>query len=128
MKAWLFITALTFATLARAQGPEDCQSGTPIPFEVGDSWGYLTISGIAIPPQFKSAGFFFGGQAIVCTVQRCGLINTKGQLVSPVRDPHRSLLASRYVDGIGAVERDSKWGYADVSGNIVVPSRVQVCR
>jgi len=125
MKCWLLIGALTIATLANAQRPEifpDCHSGTPIPFNVEDSWGYLTVSGIAIPPQFKSAGPFSGGLATACTLQGCAVINTKGQFVSPVRDPHTSVMASRYSEGIGAVEKDGKWGYADVSGNVVIPA------
>jgi hypothetical protein len=125
-KCWLLIAALAIATLAKAQRPEifpDCQSGALIPFNAGDSWGYLTVSGIAIPPQFKSAGPFSGGLATACTVQGCAVINTKGQFVSPVHDPHTSLLASRYSDGIGAVEKDGEWGYADVSGNVVIPLR-----
>ena len=125
LKCWLPIGALTIATLANAQRPEifpDCHSGTPIPFNVEDSWGYLTVSGIAIPPQFKSAGPFSGGLATACTLQGCAVINTKGQFVSQVRDPHTSVMASKYSEGIGAVEKDGKWGYADVSGNVVIPA------
>jgi len=124
MKCWLLLGTLMIATLANAQRPEtfpDCQSGTPIPFNVGDSWGYLTASGIVIPPQFKSAGPFSGGLATACTLQGCAVINTKGQFVSPLHDPHTSVMMSRYFEGIGAVEKDGKWGYADVSGNVVIP-------
>src|SRR5437867_6064368 len=126
MKCWLLIGALTIATLANAQRPEiflDCQNGTLIPFNIGDNWGYLTVSVITIPLQFKSAGPFSGGLATACTVEGCAVINTKGQFVSPVHDPHTFLLASRYSDGIGAVAKDGKWGYADVSGNVVIPLR-----
>jgi hypothetical protein len=49
------------------------------------------------------------------------VINTQGQFVSPVRDPHASLVASWYSDGIGPVEKDGNWGYADVSGKVVIP-------
>src|SRR6266481_9755267 len=90
-QCWLLLGSLTIATLANAQRPQtfpDCQSGTSIPFNDGDKWGYLTVSGITIPPQFKSAGPFSGGLAIACTVQGCVAINTKGQFVSPVLDPH----------------------------------------
>ncbi len=72
---------MTIATLANAQRPQtfpDCQSGTSIPFNDGDKWGYLTVSGITIPPQFKSAGPFSGGLAIVCTVEGCEVTNTRG--------------------------------------------------
>ena len=125
MKCWLLLGSLTIATLANAQRPQifpDCQSGTLIPFNDGDNWGYLTVSGITIPPQFKSALPFSGGLAIACTVQGCVVINTKGQFVSPVLDPHASLLASRYTGGIGVVvTKDGKWGYADLAGNVVIP-------
>jgi hypothetical protein len=126
MKCWLLVGALTIATLAKAQRPEifpDCQRGTLIPFNAGDGWGYLTASGIAIPPQFKSAGPFSGGLATACTVQGCAVINTNGQFVSPVRDPYTFAIATRYSEGIGAVEKDGKWGYADVSGHVVIPER-----
>src|SRR4029077_17192668 len=86
----------------RPQTFPDCQSGTPIPFNDGDSWGYVTVSGIAIPPSFKSALPFSGGLALACTELGCAVIYTKGQFVSPVREPHTFLLASRYTDGIGA--------------------------
>jgi hypothetical protein len=126
MKCWLLLGSLTIATLANAQKPQtfpDCQSGTPIPFNDGDRWGYLTVSGITIPPQFKSAGPFSGGLAIVCTVEGCAVINTRGQFVSALHDSQASLVASRYTDGIGPVAKDGKWGYADVSGNVVLPLR-----
>lgn len=126
MKRWLLLSLLTVATLSNAQRPQtfpDCRSGTPIPFNDGDRWGYVTVSGIVIPPSFKSAGPFSGGLAIACTEEGCAAINTKGQFVSPVRDPHSFLLAVRYTDGIGAVAKDGSWGYADFSGNIVIPLR-----
>lgn len=118
------IGAMPLAPIANAQRPgifPDCQSGTPTPFKDGGKWGYLTASGIALLPQFKSAGPFSGGLALACAVQGCGLINTKGKFVSPAGDPRTSLLSSRYSDGIGAVVKDGKWGYADVSGNVVIP-------
>lgn len=124
MKRWLLLGSLTIATVANAQRPQtfpDCQSGTPIPFNDGESWGYVTVSGIAIPPNFKSASPFSGGLAIACTEEGCAVINTKGQFVSSVRGPHTSLLASRYSDGIGAVAKDGRWGYTDFSGHIVIP-------
>jgi hypothetical protein len=126
MKRWLLLGSLTVATLANAQRPQtfpDCQSGTPIPFNDGDSWGYVTVSGIAIPPSFKSALPFSGGLALACSEQGCAVIDTKGQFVSPVREPHTFLLANRYTDGIGPVAKDGSWGYADLSGNIVIPLR-----
>ena len=61
MRFWLRLGALTIATLANAQRPQtfpDCQSGTPIPFNVGDNWGYLTASGITIPAQYTSTEEF----------------------------------------------------------------------
>lgn len=126
MKRWLLLGSLTIATLANAQSPQtfpDCQTGTPIPFNDEDNWGYVTVSGIAIPANFKSASPFSGGFATACTEEGCAVINAKGQFVSPVQDPHTSLLASRYIDGIGAVAKDGRWGYADFSGNIVIPLR-----
>jgi len=126
MKCWLLLGSLAIATLANAQRPQtfpDCRSGTPIPFNDGDRWWYTTVSGITIPPQFKSAGPFSGGLAIVCTVEDCAVINTRGQFVSELHDPQTSLVASRYTDGIGAVTKDGKWGYVDVSGNVVLPLR-----
>lgn len=126
MQRWLLLGSLTIAMLANAQKPQtfpDCQSGTPIPFNDGDSWGYVTVSGIAVPPHFKYAMPFSGGLAVACTEEGCAVINTKGQFVSPVRDPHTSLLANRYAEGIGAVAKDGRWGYADFSGNIVIPLR-----
>jgi WG containing repeat len=126
MKCWLLLGSLTIATLANAQRPQifpDCESGTLIPFNDGGNWGYLTVSGIAIPPHFKSALPFSGGLAIACTVKGCVVINTKGQFVSPVLDPNTSLLADRYTDGIGVVAKDGKWGYADLAGNVVIPLR-----
>jgi WG containing repeat len=126
VKCWLLLGSLMIATLASAQRPQtfpDCQSNTPIPFNDGDRWGYLTVAGIAVPQNFKSAFPSFGGLAIACTVEGCGIINTKGQFVSPVQHPDSSLLASRYTDGIGAVAKNGRWGYVDMSGNVVIPLR-----
>ncbi len=119
---WLLI--LTFATIAngqRAQMLPDCRRGTPIPFNVENHWGYVTDSGIVIPPRFISAGPFSGDIATVCTAQGCVLIDRKGQFVSPIVAREKSLFGTRYSEGIGAVEKDGKWGYADVSGNVVIP-------
>jgi hypothetical protein len=119
-----FVIAFTFVAPAHAQRPEifpDCQKGTPIPFNVDGKWGYLTTSGIVVPPQFKSAGPFSDGLASACISEGCGLIDLRGQFVTPVRDPRKVLVADRYSQGIGPVERDGKWGYADVSANLVIP-------
>lgn len=124
MKRWLLLGSLSIATFACAQKPQifpDCQSGTPIPFNDGGNWGYLTVSRVAIPANFKSALPFSGGLALACTVEGCVVINTKGQFVSPVLDPQTSLLVGRYTDGIGVVTKDGKWGYADPAGNVVIP-------
>ncbi len=124
IRLWLFAGAMPLATVAAAQRAQifpDCNSGTPVPFNEGVKWGYLTVSGIVIRPQFKSAGPFSEGLATVCTAEGCGVIITQGQFVFQVRDPHASLVATWYSDGIGPVEKDGKWGYADVSGKVVIP-------
>lgn len=110
--------------VAHAQSANDgatCDSGTPIPFEIGGAWGYITASGIAIPPKFRTATPFSEGIATVCLSDGCGLIDLEGRLLTPLQGSHIMNLASRYSEGVGAVVKGNNWGYSDRSGNIVIP-------
>jgi hypothetical protein len=118
------LIVLTFAMLASAQRPDNgqtCDSGTPILFSDGGLWGYATASGVIIPPQFKYAAGFSGGVANVCTVEVCGLIDTKGKLVTPLVDRQTAHFGNHYSEGLGVFFKDDKWGYVDLAGNIVIP-------
>ncbi len=127
MKHWAFL-ALTIPMVANAQRPHGgatCSSGTPIPFSDGSSWGYLTTSGVTIQPQFEIAFPFSSGVAPVCTADGCGLIDTSGKFITPLKDKQVASFAMRYSEGIGPLAREDKWGYVDLSGNIVIPLKFE---
>ena len=119
------LVAMASVTLAHAQHPYDrdarCAPGTPIPFESGTLWGYAAASGFTIPPHFSTGYQFYKGIALACTSEGCGLINRKGKLLTPLQDRQTTTLSGAYSEGLGAVERNRKWGYAEKSGKIVIP-------
>lgn len=118
------ILGVVLVSLARAQHSNagaDCEAGTPIPFQSGNLWGYLTPSGIAIQPQFKRAGRFSSGVAVACTQAGCGLINTAGKFTTPIWEAGKGNLAHTYAEGLGSFTKGGKQGYADLSGQVVIP-------
>jgi hypothetical protein len=120
-KFWIPVV-LAFVTLAHAQLPynrDRCAPGTPIPFESGGLWGYVTASGFTIPPHFNTSYQFYRRTALACTSEGCGLIDTKGKLLTPLQN--RQTMNISGGEGLGVVERDRKWGYAEKSGKIVIP-------
>jgi hypothetical protein len=121
------LIVLTFAMSAIAQRPDNgqtCDSGTPIPFNDGGSLGYATASGgVVIPPQFRYAAGFFAGVADVCTIEGCGLIDPKGKFITPLLDGQTARFSNHYSEGVGAFLKNDKWGYVDLSGNIVIPPK-----
>jgi hypothetical protein len=126
-KYWLLM-ALTFSVCASAQrlnSGATCDPGTPIPFTDGTAWGYVTAAGVSIPPQFSSVMPFSSGVAAACKAEGCGLINTKGQFITPLREKGTANLGRRYSEGVGVIVKDDKdlagkWGYVDLAGQIVI--------
>jgi WG containing repeat len=121
-QCWPFV-ALCLAATASAQRPNNgatCEAGTPILFNDNGAWGYVTSSGRTIPPRFTTAMPFSSGMAAVCTPDGCGLLNKSGDFVSPLRDKRTANLAIRYSEGVGVIVKDGKWGYVDLSGNLVI--------
>jgi hypothetical protein len=123
MRNWLLIgCALASAAIGQQlNGGASCEAGTPIPFGSDGAWGYLTPSGVKIQPQFKRAGRFSSGVAVACTQEGCGLINADGKFTTPLWGPGKANLANVYSEGLGSFTRDGKQGYADLSGEIVIP-------
>ena len=109
------------ATGQQLNGGASCETGTPIQFGSDGASGYLTPSGIKIQPQFKRAGRFSSGVAVACTQEGCGLINTDGKFTTPLWEPGKVNLANVYSEGLGSFTRGGKQGYADLSGEIVIP-------
>jgi hypothetical protein len=115
---WALVSA---ASGQQPNGGASCEAGTPIRFGSEGVWGYLTPSGIKIQPQFKIAGRFSSGVAAACTEDGCGLINTDGKLTTPLWEPGKDNLAKTYSEGLGSITKGGKEGYADLSGEIVIP-------
>lgn len=127
MKHWVLL-AMTIPMVAYAQRPHGgatCSIDTPIQFIDKGRWGYLNTSGVAIRPQFKFAFPFSSRVASACTDDGCGFINTSGEFIAPLRDEANSLLAVRYSEGVGPIAKNDKWGYVDLSGNIVIPFKFE---
>jgi WG containing repeat len=118
--------SLSLSAAAYAADSLDCSSGTPMPFVSNGKTGYLTSSGITIPPVFDSGGRFFGNTAVACVAGKCGSIDRNGVFVSPLRDKNEPI-ADRYSEGLGPAPHDhsasTKWGYLDAAGNVVIPFR-----
>jgi hypothetical protein len=118
--------ALIISTSASAQtNGVNCDPGTPIPLNDNGVWGYATAPGITIRPQFTLAQPFpFGSDiAAFCTAESCGLINMKGQFVTPLRAKSAASLGMWYSEGLSAAVKDGKWGYLDYAGNFVIPPK-----
>jgi hypothetical protein len=120
---WLAVF-VGLAISANAQRPNDwntCDPGTPIAFRNDGLWGYATPSGVTIPPQFSFATPFSSGVATACTIKGCGLVDKRGKFITPLVDRSTSQFADRYLEGVGVLSRDGKWGYSDLSGRVVIP-------
>ncbi len=125
MRRYLLIGLALVSTASgqRPNGGVNCEAGTQTPFQNGDLWGYLTPSGVTIRPQFKRASRFSSGVAVACTQEGCGLINTSGEFTTPLWESGKGNLARIYSEGLVSFTRGGKQGYADLSGQIVIPPR-----
>ena len=86
---------------------------------VNDKLGYVNKKGeITIPPIFYTADSFQNGFAIVCEdmFTAGSFINKEGQTVLT----KRIALTSAYSEGLINCKEDEKWGYMNISGEIVV--------
>jgi hypothetical protein len=122
---WAVFAASTVAIAQRTDNGLTCTPGTPIPFNSDGAWGYVTSAGALIAPQFKSAMYFSSGVAAVCRQDICGLIDVSGQPVRPFRQAAEQNIAVRYAEGVGPIAQGNLWGYANLSGNVIIPPKFE---
>lgn len=90
---------------------------------IGNKWGYISKSGIAIEPQFSGAESFSEGLAAVTLREdnefKVGYIDRTGKFVIKLQFSS----ASSFAEGLAAVQVGGfkgKWGYIDKTGKFVI--------
>lgn len=84
------------------------------------AWGYFDKNlKVVIKPQFRKAGDFHNGRAVVYLGNKAGFIDTTGRVVISCQFDN----ASAFSEGMAAIEVDKKYGYVDMSGNVIIPPR-----
>lgn len=89
-----YVTVMGIWLLTGAYEPMSAPTPSPIyaepisemliPFRQADRWGYADIFGeVVIHPNFSKTNFFNGPFACVANLDKCGLIDRKGQVVVP---------------------------------------------
>lgn len=94
-------------------------------FEIDLKFGYVDKNGeIVIEPSYSYAYDFSEGLAMVADDKyKCGFINTKGELVIPFNFDHDAYDAYNiqgFVNGLGAVCENGKYGFINSNGEYVV--------
>lgn len=88
-----------------------------------NKYGYLNAKGReVIPCIYDQAGLFDQGRASVSINKKWGIIDRSGKTVLPIEfdnSGYRSE-AYRYHDGLALIEKDNRYGYADINGNILI--------
>jgi hypothetical protein len=98
-----------------------------------DKWGFIDIKGnVVVPLEYNHVSPFDNGFAYVWrdiitnqgwSESRVGVINSKGEFVIPLTDNYEDI--SHFSEGFAAVlvggRNSSKWGYINISGDLVVP-------
>jgi hypothetical protein len=84
-----------------------------------EKWGLMTVDGQLIhPPKWKYLDAFFEGKARFETHDgKFGFLDEAGHIIIPPQFDN----ASRFNEGLAAVQIKGKWGYIDHSGKIVIP-------
>ncbi|MFO7723389.1 MAG: WG repeat-containing protein [Bacteroidales bacterium] len=119
---FVMVLAGIAATAAQSQNIPDL-----IPYRYGDKWGYADQQmKMVVQPVYDKAFPFYGDIAVVQLHFRQGLIDRKGNPVTPVRY-HK---IGRYNGDIGGeffpFEINDKQGLLDRKGNEVIPARYEL--
>jgi hypothetical protein len=119
MKASTLLLLVVIRVPVFAQSP--CDTSGPIPYKDHEKWGYLSANGIAIPPQFDSAGPFTTDGAVACVGDQCGLIDKNGSFTAPTWNRQSRPFPENYSEGLAPAIKDGQWGYIDLGRNVVIP-------
>lgn len=84
----------------------------------GEGHGYVNRDGKIIIEELESADDFSGGWAFIRTKEKSGFINTKGEFIFDASD--YSIDTAEISEGLAPIGKKGKWGYVDMSGNIVI--------
>jgi WG containing repeat len=80
-------------------------------------WGFISATGIVIPPQFNDACWFSEGLAEVKVGDKWGFINSVGEMVIPTQFD----CTEKFSEGLASVRVGHQWGAIDPTGNLVIP-------
>ena len=86
-------------------------------------YGYLNSKGKeVIPCQYDQAGLFKDQRAAVTLDNHWGIIDPDGKIILPIQFDHSGYRSEAYVfhDGMALVEKDGKYGYCNLLGQLVV--------
>lgn len=86
--------------------------------------GFLDLSGDeVIPCVYDEVGLFRLGRTLARVEDLCGIIDTLGDTILPIRYHDRSPKGMKYTyfDSLALVELDGRLGFVDLQGNLVIP-------
>lgn len=86
--------------------------------------GFLDLNGReVIPCIYDEIGLFRQGRAFVRIGDLCGIIDTLGDTILPLRFHNRSPKGDHYIyhDSLALVEQNGRLGYVDLQGNLAIP-------
>lgn len=94
-----------------------------LPVQRADLYGFLDRSGReVIPCEYDRVGYFDLGRAMVSYNERYGIIDTAGRFVLPMEYEYSSLKRDAYIyrDSLALVERNGRFAYVNLDGNLVI--------
>jgi hypothetical protein len=92
------------------------------PFHENGIWGYNdTLGNIVVPPKYDFACLFDLGIARVKINDKWGLINDKGEEISPIKYDHISIIDTKLDPPIFRATIGEKVGVIDIEGNETIP-------
>ncbi len=91
----------------------------------GYGWGYISLDGeIAIPIRYEYCNDFEQGMAVVSKGHKHRLIDKANNPITPWIDYLGVPLSE---EGYRRIKIDGKWGFADVTGNVVLDPKYDYC-
>lgn len=95
-----------------------------VPVMRNGKYGFLDRKGReVIPCSYEETGGFRMGRTMVRKGNRYGIIDTTGRYVLPLEYESTTLRGDKYMyhDSLALVEKEGKFGYVDLEGQLVIP-------
>lgn len=87
-------------------------------------YGFLDPTGFEIVPCiYDETGDFSYGRTMVRLANRYGIVDTMGYTILPIEYEDNSPKSNKYlyVNGLALVEKERRFGYVDLNGDIAIP-------